>query len=106
MYVPEHPKSFSGGFYYEHRIAVEAKVGRVLKTREVVHHKDRNKDNNDLDNLQVTTPEEHARIHNKEDKWSMDERTKARRAARRRMRCRKRDFSGRFIGNGNGSNGN
>ena len=33
-----------------------------------VHHKDRNKQNNDPDNLQVLTPREHARVH--EEEWT------------------------------------
>lgn len=93
--VPEHPKAIKG-YFYEHRLVIEAEVGRVLKTKEVVHHKDRNKINNERENLLLTTPEEHAKIHANEDKWSMDRRTEARRAARRKTRCRKRDPRGRF----------
>lgn len=47
----------------QHRkIAVE-KIGRLLRTDEDVHHKDRNKKNNDPDNLKVLTKKEHQAEH-------------------------------------------
>ena len=48
---------------YEHRVAVEEYLGRKLSEREHVHHKDGNPKNNSIENLEVTTPEEHIRIH-------------------------------------------
>jgi len=49
--VPEHPKSFRG-WYYEHRLALEALYGRVLETWEEVHHISEDKtDNNPEFNL-------------------------------------------------------
>lgn len=38
---------------YVHRIAAERKIGRKLKSKEIVHHIDGNKKNNSLDNLMV-----------------------------------------------------
>lgn len=52
----------------EHRILVEKVLGRRLNQDEVVHHKDRNKKNNSLSNLQVMTRSEHTALHNREDK--------------------------------------
>lgn len=46
-----------------HRAAMEGHLGRKLKGDEVVHHKDGNKLNNRLCNLQVMTASEHARLH-------------------------------------------
>lgn len=47
-----------------HRWVAEKKLGRELRPGEVVHHKDRNKDNNDPDNLWVfSSQEEHDRMH-------------------------------------------
>ena len=38
------------------------------KNNEVCHHIDRNKKNNDIENLQLMTDSEHARLHSKEDR--------------------------------------
>lgn len=46
-----------------HRDIVEQALGRLLSKDEVVHHIDGNKLNNDLSNLQVLSPSEHARLH-------------------------------------------
>lgn len=46
-----------------HRVVAEQSLGRPLEPKEVVHHKDHDKTNNDPDNLQVMTHSEHARYH-------------------------------------------
>lgn len=46
-----------------HREVMERKLGRALLPTELVHHKDRNKTNNDPDNLELTTRSDHAREH-------------------------------------------
>ena len=48
---------------HTHRIVAEQKIGRPLKTGEIVHHIDGNKRNNDPDNLMVMTQEDHCRLH-------------------------------------------
>lgn len=35
----------------------------------VIHHKDENKKNNNIDNLEILTPEEHERKHRKHSFW-------------------------------------
>lgn len=47
----------------EHVLFAEQALGRKLKPDEVVHHIDRNKRNNSLDNLVVMTRSEHSRLH-------------------------------------------
>ena len=42
-----------------HRSVAELKLGRPLKSGEVVHHKDRNKQNNSFNNLQVFSSQAH-----------------------------------------------
>lgn len=59
VYVPEHPKSFGGGWYYEHRLAAERQVGRVLEKWETVHHISGVKTDNSTYNLFVCTRKEH-----------------------------------------------
>ena len=50
----------------EHRVIVEQSLGRALLHGEVVHHKDHNKSNNDISNLQVMSPSAHVVLHRKE----------------------------------------
>jgi hypothetical protein len=51
-----------------HRWLMEKHLGRTLTDNEVVHHKDENKKNNDILNLEVMTRAEHARHHHKKPK--------------------------------------
>lgn len=48
----------------EHRYLIEQHLGRKLTTDEVVHHKNGNKLDNRIGNLEVMTKSEHARLHN------------------------------------------
>ena len=47
----------------EHRYIMEQYLGRELTRSEVVHHKDGDKANNDIENLELTTLSEHTRRH-------------------------------------------
>jgi DNA-binding transcriptional ArsR family regulator len=51
--VPGHPFADNRGYVREHRLVMERVLGRFLDPCEVVHHKDRNKENNDAGNLEV-----------------------------------------------------
>lgn len=54
---------------HEHRIVAEQMLGRPLKPGEVVHHIDRNKQNNKPENLMVFSSQaEHAKWHKEHDK--------------------------------------
>lgn len=51
VYQPRHPNAPKSGWVAEHRLVMEAKLGRLLNREEVVHHADRNGLNNDPENL-------------------------------------------------------
>ena len=51
----------------EHRVIMESRLCRKLKSGEVVHHKDGNRSNNNIDNLEVMSRAEHASHHAKEN---------------------------------------
>lgn len=50
-----------------YRKIVEKFIGRPLLSNECIHHKDRNRNNNDISNLQIVTHSEHVKIHLAED---------------------------------------
>lgn len=49
-----------------HRLIMEEYLGRKLEPSELVHHKNGDKHDNSLDNLEVVTRSEHMRKHPKE----------------------------------------
>ena len=64
IYMPDHEKAFDNGCVYEHVLVAEKILGRHLKTQECVHHIDRNRINNQENNLIVfRTSEDHAKYH-------------------------------------------
>lgn len=48
---------------YLHRWVMEQHLGRKLEKHEHVHHKDENPENNNLDNLELTTNSQHLKEH-------------------------------------------
>jgi hypothetical protein len=63
VYCPEHPKAWSTGYLYAHRVVMEIHLGRYLNDEEIVHHRDSNKQNNNADNLEILTQAEHGKEH-------------------------------------------
>lgn len=63
-------------YILEYRLIVEEKIGRKLKDNEIVHHLNDNPNDNRLENLEVMTQSEHARIHGEKRRDSVTGRYK------------------------------
>lgn len=62
LYVPMHPSS-DGTYVYLHRLIMERKIGRLLRSDEIVHHINEDPTDNRPENLEITDLAEHRRIH-------------------------------------------
>ena len=51
----------------EHRIVMENHIGRKLLPNEVVHHKNEDKTDNRIENLELMTISDHVSLHRKLD---------------------------------------
>jgi hypothetical protein len=70
VYVADdHPmasmRTRSNAYLLEHRLVMAMHLGRPLQRQEIVHHKDGNRSNNNISNLELTTLGAHAVEHSK-----------------------------------------
>ena len=70
-YQPTHPCANSAGKVMEHVYVVWKHTGQIPNKDECIHHKDRNKINNEISNLVLMTQSDHARLHQFEDKGGL-----------------------------------
>ena len=59
IWKPEHPFCNSTGYIMEHRFVMEQHIGRYLKQGEVVHHINKNKSDNRVENLELMEDSAH-----------------------------------------------
>jgi hypothetical protein len=61
--VRNHPHRIQYDYVLHHRIVMENHLKRLLTKNEVVHHKDGDKKNNSIENLELLTDVDHIRQH-------------------------------------------
>jgi hypothetical protein len=94
IWSPQHPNKTKMGYVCEHRLIMEQKLGRYLLLTEIVHHINRIKDDNRIENLVLTTKKEHTEFYHAQHIHIYDDsrREKVRIASYKRNR----DKFGRF----------
>ncbi len=83
LYAPDHPNAVATRYVLEHRLVMEAHLGRVLLPSEHVHHINGIKDDNRVENLELY---ETGSRHHKEHQQIMREMT-ALKAENERLRA-------------------
>jgi HNH endonuclease len=66
VWAPDHPWPRKG-YMLEHVRTIELQIGRRISRNECVHHRDGNRQNNDLANLDLMTRSAHSKLHRAKD---------------------------------------
>ncbi len=66
IYLPNHPQRNDKNYVFEHRVVMEKFLNRYLEPKEVVHHINSNKADNEIKNLMLfKNNSEHLKYHKK-----------------------------------------
>ena len=63
VYYPTHARANCNGYIYEHTLVMEEALGRPLAKDEVVHHINRDRTDNRIENLRLMSRSEHSALH-------------------------------------------
>ena len=72
IYIPSHPFHNKLGYVQEHRLIMEKEINRYLNLNEIVNHKDGNRSNNNINNLELTNQSKHMKNHFKNGECSAE----------------------------------
>lgn len=61
--VDDHPRRTKNNYVLLHRVIIENHLGRILNHDEIVHHKNHDRKDNRIENLEVMTNKEHSKHH-------------------------------------------
>lgn len=92
IYKPDHPFCRNDKTVLEHRLVMEEILGRYLHPSEVVHHIDGDKQNNDIDNLQLyASNADHLRdeLYRRVPEWGNSKKVRNRKKVRKERHIQK-----------------
>jgi hypothetical protein len=61
--LPDHPMANSKGYVKEHRLVLAEHLGRILDPSEHIHHRNENRQDNRLENLELIGIGQHTSLH-------------------------------------------
>lgn len=64
--VKDHPRATKYGYVLAHRVIMENHLGRLLDPNEIVHHKNHDRKDNRIENLEVMDSKVHNTMHGQE----------------------------------------
>lgn len=89
--IKSHPNADSNGYVLEHRVVMEMYLGRYLKSykQEMVHHIDGDKQNNDINNLELMDTGTHTKLTHLGLKRNLETKKKQSEVAKKRFEDKK-----------------